>query len=84
LADRRLGPDERNVLDALSLLASESRVYRLHLEDARPLVERLAADTDDVAVGLLLTSVTTVLDDRLGSPHHVEQLALRVLHELRK
>jgi hypothetical protein len=83
LSDRRLGPDERNVLDALSLLASESRVYRLHLEDARPLVERLAADVDDVAVGLLLTSVTSALNDRLGSPLHVERLALAALRELR-
>jgi hypothetical protein len=84
LADRQLGPDEHNVLEALSLLASESRVFRLHLEDARPLVELLAADVDDVTVGLLLTSVTTALDDRLGSPLHVEQLALAVLRELRQ
>jgi hypothetical protein len=83
LPDRRLGPDERNLLDALGLLVSESRVYRLHLEDARPFVERLAADTDDVQVGLLLTSVVTALDDRLGSPLHVEALALAVLRGLR-
>jgi hypothetical protein len=83
LPDRRLGPDERNALDALGLLASESRVYRMHLEDAKPFVERLAADMDDVAVGLLLTSGVTALDDRLGSPLHVEQLARRILHGLK-
>jgi hypothetical protein len=83
LGDRGLGPDERNVLDALGLLATESRVYRQHLEDALPLVERLAADVDDVAVGLLLTSVSTALSNQLGTPAHVEWLALALLRGLR-
>jgi hypothetical protein len=84
LGDRGPQPSERDVIEALMTLAGESRVYRLHLEDARPLVERLAADTDDVTVGLLLTSVASALDDRLGSPRHVERLALAVLRELRQ
>jgi hypothetical protein len=85
LRDRRLKPDEHNVLEALSLLASESRIYRLHLADARPLLERLADDVDDPAVGLLLTSVATALAEPqpLGCPGQIERLALAVLRELR-
>src|SRR5215471_2741331 len=40
LTDGRSEPDERDVLKTLVLLAGESRVYRLHLENARPVIER--------------------------------------------
>jgi hypothetical protein len=84
LDDRGPQPDERDVIEALMTLAGESRVYRLHVESARPMVERLVTDVDDVEVGALLTSVVTALSNQLGTPRHVEQLALRVLHELRQ
>ncbi len=76
--------DERDVLKVLTRLAGESRVYRLHLEDARPVIERLAVDVDDVDVGMLLTSVMAALAEppRLGEPRHIEQLALTVLRAL--
>jgi len=72
------------VLKTLVLLAGESRIYRLHLENAQPVIERLNADLDDVVVGMLWTSVTVALGrpPRLGAPGHVEEIALRVLHEL--
>lgn len=72
------------MLKTLVLLAGESRVYRLHLENARPAIERLAADTDDVNAGMLLTSMIAALAEpgRLGTPRHLEQLALAVLHDL--
>ncbi len=72
------------MLKTLVLLAGESRVYRLHLENARPAIERLAADTDDVNAGMLLTSMVAALAEpgRLGCPRHVEELALGVLREL--
>ncbi len=82
---QRWEPDERDVLKVLTMLAGESRVYRLYLKDARPVVERLCADVDDVNIGMLLTSVMSALAQpaRLGNPAHIEQLALTVLRELK-
>ena len=62
--------DERDVVKVLTVLAAESRVYRLHLEQARPIIERLAEDMEDVAVGMLWTSITAALAEpaHLGTP----------------
>jgi hypothetical protein len=70
------------VLKTLVRLAGESRVYRLHLDNARPIVERLAEDMDDVGTALLLTSVWAAVTTRLGTAAHIEQLALATLREL--
>ncbi len=74
------------MLKTLVLLAGESRVYRLHLENAQPIIERLAADLDDVNAAMLLTSVTTALTKPppLCAPGHIEQLALAALRELKQ
>ena len=58
----------------------------MHLENAQPIIERLAGDLDDVNAAMLLTSVTTALADPppLGAPGHVEQLALAALRELKQ
>ncbi len=74
--------DEGDVLKVLTMLATESRVYRLHLENAHPVIERLAEDF--VPGGLLLTSITVALAEpaRLGVSRHVEQLALEAFREL--
>jgi hypothetical protein len=84
LADLQPEPDERDVVKTLVLLAGESRVYRLHLESARPVIERLATDMDDVDLASLLTSVTVALaaPARLGTPYHIEDHALALLREL--
>jgi hypothetical protein len=81
-AEHPSGQDERDVIKTLVLLVGESRVYRSHLENARSIVERLAADVDDVKVSLLLTSVRALLADRLGTPAHVDHLASATLREL--
>jgi hypothetical protein len=77
-------PDERDVLKTLVHLVGESRVYRTHLENARPVIERLNADMDDVALGLLWTTVEAALREPplMGTPRHVEEHALRVLRDL--
>ncbi len=76
--------NERDVLSALTLLACESHVYQLHLENARPIVEQLAANVDDMNVNMLLTSVAAALADpaRLGNPRHIGRLAATILREL--
>ncbi len=80
-----LEPDERDVQKVLTLLATESRVYRLPLQNAQPVIERLASDLDDTNVASLLTSLTIMLAEppRLATPRHVEQLALAIFRELR-
>jgi hypothetical protein len=84
LSDQRSDPDERDVLTTLVRLAGESRVYRLHLEEVRPVIERLAAEVDDVGTAMLLTSVRALVTNRLGTPAHVEGLALAALRELKE
>jgi hypothetical protein len=73
-----------DILKVLSLLAADSRVYSLQLEEARIVVERLSDDIDDVTVNLLLTSITTALGEppRLGTPRHVERLAAALVRKL--
>ncbi len=72
------------MLKTLTLLAGESRVYRMHLENAVPVIERLSGDVDDPAVAMLRTSVVVALEQptRLGTPRDVEMAALRVLRDL--
>ena len=79
-------PDERDVLKVLTVLAGESHVYHMRLREARAIVERLSTDLDDVKVDMLFASVTTAQAEppRLGSPRHIEQLAVAVLKELRE
>jgi hypothetical protein len=49
-------------------------------------IERLAADVDDADVEMLFTSVATALAEppALGTPGHVERLALAALRELKE
>ena len=84
LADRRRAPDERDVVKTLVLLAGESRTYRLHLENALPVIERLAEDVDASGIGMLWTGLTAALREppMVGTPRHVEQHALRAMREL--
>ncbi len=72
------------MLKTLVLLAGESRTYRLHLENALPVIERLASDLDTTAVGMLWTGLTAVLREPalVGTPRHLEEHALRALREL--
>lgn len=72
------------MLKTLVRLAGESRVYRLHLAEAQPVIERLAADVEDVRTAMLLTSVKALRSNRLGTPAHVEDLALAALKELQE
>ena len=76
--------DEGEIVRALALLAADSRVYGKRLEEARLVVERLAADVDDPDLGLLLTSLTIALAEppRHGTPRHVERLAAAVVRSL--
>jgi hypothetical protein len=69
---------------ALSLLAGESRVYRLHLENAAPAIQRLNQDIDHPAVAALWQSLSVALSQpaRLGMPGHIEGAAVRVIREL--
>jgi hypothetical protein len=82
--DQQPAPDEQEVLKTLTLLAAESRVYRMHLENASAVIERLSTDLDDVTVAMLWTSVTAALAQppELGTPRHIEKYALQVLREL--
>jgi hypothetical protein len=85
LPDQRQGLDEEQVLNALTVLAANSRVYRRQLEAALPVIQRLSEDLDDVPVALLLTSITVAVAQPpgMGTPSNVEQHALAVFHELR-
>jgi len=68
----------------LTLLAGESRIYRMHLENASAVIERLSTDLDDATVAMLWTSVSAALAQppELGTPRHIEMYALQVLREL--
>ncbi len=72
------------MLKTLVLLAGESRTYRLHLENALPVIERLAGDVDAAAVGALWTGLTAALSEpaMVGTPRHLEEHAIRALREL--
>ena len=74
--------NERDILKALTRLAGAGRVYLLQLEEVRPAIERLSEDYGPAAV--LLTSLVAA-DARppyLGTPRHLEQLALAILKDL--
>jgi hypothetical protein len=73
---------ERDVLKALTRLAGAGRVYLLQLEEVRPAIERLSEDYGPAA--LLVTSIAAANAQPayLGTPRHLEQLALAILRDL--
>ena len=72
---------EADVADALGGLAATARTLLRWVELARPLMERLAEDYPPAA--LLAQSLATGADPAyLGTPRHLEEAALALLHDL--
>jgi hypothetical protein len=75
-------PQEREVLAVLDGLIVASRGYREQLEEARPLLEQLAADYWPAELLELSVVVAIAEPPRLGTPRHLEQSAREALRDL--
>ena len=76
--------DERDILNLLSVLACESRVFTNRLREALVVIECLSADVDEAGVAVLIVSVTVGVSDpaRYGTAADIGARAAAVVREL--
>ena len=83
LSDQRLAEvTEQDITDALRGDAATAHTLRCWVQEAGPVVERLAEDYPAAATLLQSLVVADARPLRLGTPRHLEEAALAILRDL--
>jgi hypothetical protein len=74
---------EEDIEGVLGGLAATAHTLRCWVREARPLVERLAEDYPAAAVLVESLTVAEARPAHLGTPRHLEEETIQILHGLR-